>query len=162
MKTRIIWKKGLFDTAYHLYSGNEKVGELQEKTLNQKAIGFLNNKQIRFETRGIFNRTTAIIDADTEHEIGAITCNTWQTNATISIYGNAYYWKFNNIWNTQWSLIEFNKIIANSKGNSTQGNIEFENVEEPLLLSALFVHNNHWQVAAVFAALIPIFVILLT
>jgi hypothetical protein len=162
MKIKLTWKKGFFDTTYQLYSGNEKVGELHENALKQIATGFLNNKKYRFETRGILNQSTAIVDVDTEYEIGAITYNAWHTKATISIFGHAYYWKFNNIWNTQWSLFDFGKLIINSEGTSTQGNIEFEDVEEPLLLSGLFVHNYYIQYAAVFAALIPIFVVLFT
>jgi len=162
MKTKLTWKKGFLSTTYQIYSGDKKIGELKERSLGTKAYGYLNNKKYRFVSTGIFHRTTAIIDIKTEHTIGAITYNTWHTKAKISAFAEVYNWKFNNMWNTRWSLYEHGKLLVSSKGSASQGNIELEDIEESLVLSGLFVTNYYWQYTAVFAALIPIFMVLLT
>lgn len=162
MDTSLIWKKRFFETTYQIFSGNNKVGELKDNSFTQKAFGNLYNKQYRFETTGFLDQNTVIVENETNLEIGSITYNDWHTKATISISGKKYDWKFNNIWNTQWSLFDSGKLVINGKGNTTQGNIEFDNIDDFLVLSGLFVTNYYWQYAAVFAVLIPIFVVLFT
>ena len=160
MKTKLTWKKGFLSTTCQIYSGDKKVGELKERSLSSKAYGYLNNKQYLFVTKGIFHRTTEIIDIKTEHAIGAITYNTWHTKAKISAFAEVYNWKYNNIWNTRWSLYEHGKLLIRSNRSPTEGSLEFGEIEESLVLSSLFVTNNYRHYTAVFAALIPLFIVL--
>ena len=162
MKTTLAWTKGFFGTTCQIYSGDKKVGELKERSLSLKAYGNLNNKQYLFVTKGILRRTTEIIDVETEHTIGAITYNTWHTKAKISAFAEVYNWKYNNIWNTRWSLYEHGKLLISSKRSATEGSLELGEIEESLVLSSLFVMNNYRHYTAVFAALIPIFIVLFT
>jgi hypothetical protein len=162
MNTNLIWKKGFFETTYQIFEDNQKVGELKDNSFTQKAYGNLHNKQYRFETRGFLDQNTVIVENETNLEIGSITYNTWHTRATISISGRKYDWKFNNIWNTRWSLFDSGKIVIDGKGSTTKGNIDLNNVDDFLVLSGLFVTNYYWQYAAIFIALIPIYIVLFT
>lgn len=45
MNTKYTWKKGLFDCAYKLYSNNNLIGNLRDKTFSQTKEGEINGKQ---------------------------------------------------------------------------------------------------------------------
>lgn len=163
MSTKLTWKKGLFETNYRLYSGNEPVGELNNKLFQQNAIGTLYGKQYCFETRGLFNQSSAIIDGETDIEIGTITYNTWHTKATVTIFKKNFEWQYNNIWNTRWTLYDNCKLQVDNIGTSSSGKIESSDNDALLILSSLFVTNYYWQsTAVVFIALIPIYITLFT
>lgn len=159
MITNLTWKKGVLSNTYRIYAGHKEVGELSHKTFKQDASGIFQGKQYRFETQGIFNQTSVIIDSETNIEIGIINYNTWHTKATITIFKKVYQWQYNNIWNTKWSLSANRKLLVNNLGGSTSGKIESSDGDGLLILSSLFVTNYYWQSSiAVLAALIPIYI----
>lgn len=159
MSTKLAWKKGLLSNTYQIHSGSEKIGELMSKYFRQNASGVLYGKQYRFETRGFFNQSSIIVDGETNIEIGTITYNTWHTKATITVFKKEYQWKYNNVWNTRWSLFENGNLKVDNSGTSLSGSIESNDNDALLILSSLFVTNYYWQsTIAVSIALIPVYI----
>ena len=158
MQTNLIWKKGLFSNLYSIYSNGELIGKLKDKTFSQTANGEFNGKEYKFKTKGFLKQHTEIIDSLENKVIGEITYNNWMTKATISVNSKKISWKYNNIWNTKWSLFDTEGINIKYSGSSTKGQID-SNVDDALLiLSGLFVTNYYWQmtIAVLVAVFVPI------
>lgn len=163
MKSNLKWKKQLFSSTYSIYSNNQFVGKLKDKSFSQKAIGEFNGKEYTFKTKGFFNQNTEIIDNEKNKVIGKITYSNWKTKATLSIIDKSIYWKYDNVWNTKWSLFDNKGIEIKYTGTSSSGQIESNTDDALLLLSGLFVTNYYWQMSiAVFVAIfVPIFTTIL-
>lgn len=161
MSTNLGWKKGILASTYRIFSGNVQVGELKNHSFKQQASASLYNQAYRFEAQNFFNQSTFIIDTETNVKIGTIVYNAWHTKATITIFKKQYDWKFNNIWNTQWSLFDNKKLLVDNVGSSGSGKIESTDAEPLLILSSLYVTNYYWQsTVAVFISLFPIYILL--
>lgn len=80
---------------------------------------------------------------------GLATAADWMTKATISIFDKTFIWKYENIWNTKWSVIDSEGISINYSGDSTSGKIESTLEDDLLLLTGLFVTNYYWQITIV-------------
>jgi hypothetical protein len=98
-----------------------------------------------FKTKGIFKQHTQILDNQSNNMIGEIAYNNWMTKATLSIQNKKTYWKYENIWNTKWSIFNSEGIQINYSGSSGSGKIESNTKDDLLLLSGLFVINYYWQ-----------------
>ena len=145
MQTNLTWKKGFFSNLYSIYQNGELIGKLKDETFSQNANGALQGKEYRFKSKGFLKQHTEIIDSNEEKVIGEINYNNWMTKATITINSKVISWKYNNIWNTKWSLFETEGINIKYSGSSTKGQID-SNVDDSLLiLSGLFVKNYYWQ-----------------
>ncbi|MDD2380225.1 MAG: hypothetical protein WCY58_02075 [Mariniphaga sp.] len=157
MKTKLIWKKGLFSNTFLIYSGEGLVGSLNEKTFSKTARGELNGQKYTFRMKGVFNQTTELLNQD-NRVIGQITYGRWRSNATLSIPGQTVFWKYDNMWNTRWKIFNHEGMEIRYSGSSSSGTIA-SNTDDPLLLmSGLFVINYYRQVSiAVFVAIfVPI------
>lgn len=163
MHINLKWKKGLLSSTYNIYSKNQLVGKLTDKTFSQSAIGELDGKKYTFRTTGIFNQHTEILDNRENKVIGTITYNSWMTKATISISGKTINWKYGNVWQTKWSIFDSGGIKINYTGSSTNGNIESSTDDALLVLSGLFVTNYYWQMFIVIlvAVFVPLWVTVL-
>ena len=80
---------------------------------------------------------------------GLATAADQMTKATISIFDKTFIWKYENIWNTKWSVIDSEGNSINYTGDSTSGKIESTLEDDLLLLTGLFVTNYFWQITIV-------------
>ncbi len=105
-----------------------------------------------------FNQQTEIHDAINNKVIGNITYNGWMTKATLSILDKKINWKYDNLWNTKWSIFDSNGIDIKYSGSSLKGQIKSNTDDDLLLLSGLFVINYYWQITIIiiFVTFIPI------
>ena len=158
MQTKLSWKKNLLSNLYNIYSNDQHVGTLKEKTFSQTTNAELNGKKYIFQTRGFIKQYTEIIDPLENKVIGKITYNNWATKATISINYQLILWKYDNLWSTRWSIYNADGINIKYAGSSSKGQIDSNTDDALLLLTGLFVTNFYWQMslAVVFIALIPI------
>jgi hypothetical protein len=158
MQTKLRWKKNLFSSSTIIYSNGQRIGELKDKTFSQTANGELNGKKYSFKTKGFFKQQTEIIDGFENKVVGEITYNNWKTNAIISIDNKTINWKYDNLWNTKWSIFDSEGINIKYSGSSTSGQIDSNIDDSMILLSGLFVTNYYRQmtVAVLVAVFVPI------
>ncbi len=159
METKLNWKKGIFKETFEIYSNGVLVGTLKENIWKQIAYGELNGKKAIFKTHGFFKQETQIMEPDTNYNIGKITYNSWMTKATIEYNNKEANWKYDNTWNTKWSIGNSEGVQIRYQGSSSKGTIEHQTGDDLLILSGLFVTNYYWQIsiAAIVAVFIPIF-----
>ena len=156
MQTSLRWKKGLFSSTYCIYSNDQLIGKLKDKTFSQSADGELNGKKYTFKTKGFFKQRTEIRNDKDNKVIGEITYNNWMTKATLLILNKKTNWKYDNLWNTKWSIFDSEGLKIKYTGSSTRGQIDSNTDDDLLLLSGLFVTNYYWQMTIV--VLIVVFV----
>ena len=159
MQNKYYWKKGLFSETYRVYSNDQQIGKLKNKPFSQSAVGEISGKNYTFKTKGFFRQSTLIIDNIDNSVIGEIDYNSWMTKAFLSLKEKKYSWKYDNIWNTKWSIHESDKVLINYKGSSTGGKIDSDTNDDLLMLTGLYVTNYYWQMTLVIlmAVLIPIY-----
>ena len=162
MKTNLSWKRGTFSTTYKIYSDEQAIGELQNFTFKQISHGSIHQKKYSFKTKGLFKQETQILDGESERPIGNITYGSMMTKATIQLSGRTINWKYDNGWQTRWSLFDDQGIHMKFVGRSTKGTIECEELDDLLVLTGLFVTNYYQQamIAVFVAVFIPIYVTL--
>ncbi len=158
MKTILNWKKGPFSTTCQIFSGAESLGQLEDHPFRQTSDGTIRQKRYRFKTKGLFKQETRIIDKDTGLEIGTISYNSWMSKATIRLTDRTIYWKYNNTWQTRWSLFNDQGIHMKFAGGFSKGTIEYQDPDDLLVLTGLFVTNYYRQIgiAVLVAVFIPI------
>lgn len=159
MKTRLHWKRKAFSSTSEIFSEATLIGRLRENSWNQSAEGELNGENYHFKTKGIFKPVTQITQSESNSPIGKIEYNSWKTKASIQLSGKTIQWRYDNIWNTRWSLSDSAGILMKFKGNASKGNIAVEKEDDLLLLTGLFVTNYYRQMAIILlvAIMIPIF-----
>jgi hypothetical protein len=155
--TTLHWKKGFFSSTYNILSNDQLIGTLDDSTFSSKASGGLNGLNYTFKTTGVLKQKTQIFNAEGSL-IGEIAYNSWMTKATISISNNSFFWKYNNIWNTSWSIFNSDGLEIKYCGSSTRGKIESTTDDGLILLSGLFVTNYYWQMtlAIIIVSFVPI------
>lgn len=164
MQKKYTWKKGLLSTTYNIHSEGKIIGHLRDKLLSQTSFGQINNKRYSFRTQGLFNQKTLIVDESDNSVIGEIVYNSWMTKATITIFNQQLSWKYENIWNTKWSIANSSGLQINYSGTSGGGTINSNTEEDLYILSGLFVTNYYWQmtIAIMVAVFVPIYVSVLS
>ena len=120
----------------------------------------LNGKKYTFKTKGFFKQHTEIIDSSVNKVIGEITYNNLMTKATIVVDNKKINWKYDNLWNTKWSIYNSEGVNIKYSGSSTSGQINSNIDDALLLLSGLFVTNYYWQttVAVLVVVFVPIWI----
>ena len=159
MKTILNWRKATFRTVYEIYAYNTQIGKLKEKQWSQSAEGELNGHRYSFISKGTFKCRTRIIDSANHKVIGNISYNTWMTKATINYSDRLIQWKYNNTWNTKWSMYDHEGTKLCYRGTSSKGQIESDVDDDMLILTGLYIANYNWQVttiAVIMAVIIPI------
>jgi hypothetical protein len=159
MRKRYTWKKGTFSDTFKIYANNRQSGKLKNKTFSQTATGEINGKNYTYKTKGFFRQHTEIIDDTNGSVIGEISYNDWMTKAFISLDKKEYTWKYDNHWNTKWSIKSFDRVLIKYRGSSTGGEIDPDVDDDLLLLTGLFVTNYYWQ--ATLFILIAVFSIII-
>ena len=160
MKSTLSWKRGIFSSTCHIFSGEEIIGELANYTFKQTAEGVMRNKRYLFRTKGLFKQETQIIDGESDQVIGNIVYGSGMNKATIEFKDRTVSWKYDNTWQTRWSLYDKLGIYMKFKGGPNKGSIEFEEDDDLLVLTGLFVTNYYQQamIAIMVAVFIPIWV----
>lgn len=163
MQTNIRWEKDFFSNLYNIYSNSQQIGKLKNKPFSQTASGELNGKEYIFKTKGFLQQRTEIIDSIEDKVVGEITYNNWMTKATITVANKTIGWKYDNFWNTKWSIFSSEGINIKYSGSSTNGQIDSNIDDALLLLCGLFVTNYYWQmtVAVFIAVFVPIYTTIL-
>lgn len=158
MKTQLNWKKGALSTTYHIFSKGQSIGQLQDNAFKRYSDGEIRNKKYRFLTEGLFKQHTSIIDRESNKAIGNIQYNSWMNKAEIKIHGRSLYWKYDNAWQTKWSISEDKGVLLNFSGGMTKGIIEGNDPDDLHALTGLFVTNYYTQVgiAVLVAVFLPI------
>ncbi len=160
MKTTLSWKRGTFSSTCRISSGEEIIGELANYAFKQTAEGVIRDKRYLFRTKGLFKQETQIIDGESDQLIGNITYNSMMSKATLEFKDRIVSWKYDNAWQTKWSLYDKLGIYMKFTGGHNKGTIEYEEEDDLLVLSGLFVTNYYQQamIAILVAVLIPIWV----
>jgi hypothetical protein len=141
-----------------MFSNGRQIGTLKDKTFSQTSICNIEGKEYIFKTKGFFKQNTEIIDSSINRTIGEITYSNWMTKATITIGDRILDWKYDNIWNTKWSVFDNKGTEIKYSGSSTKGVIESNSGDKLMMISGLFVTNYYWQltIAFIVVILIPI------
>ena len=160
MNSIIHWKKPIFNNASSIYSADGKIGELTENQWKQTAEGELNNRKYSYRTRGFINQLTEIVDPASKDIVGKIEYNTWKSSATITYLDQSFHWKYDNPWQTRWSITDKLGVSTNFQGNQLKGSIEGPDLSEFLVLTGLFITNYYIQSTIVI--MVAIFVPIIT
>jgi hypothetical protein len=158
MNKNITWSKGLFSSLYRLYSNGKQIGYLTDKPFSRNTKGMFDGKEYIFRNSGFFNQHTEIVDCSDNRVIGKIEYNNWKSKATVFVNGKEYNWKYDNIWNTQWSITDSDGISLRFNSSTTKGQIEADKYEGLLVLSGLFIKNFYLQtvfIVILVAVIIP-------
>ena len=160
MKTVLHWKKGTFSTTYRIFSGEETIGELASYTFKQTAEGVVRNRRYLFRTKGLFKQETQIIDGESDQVIGNISYSSMMSKATIQFKDRTVNWKYDNGWQTKWSLFDKQGTLMKFAGGHSKGTIECEEEDDLLALTGMFVTNYYQQAMIVImvAVFIPIWI----
>jgi len=161
MKTVFNWKKGAFSTTYQIFSGEEIIGELANYAFRKTAEGIIRDKRYLFRTKGLFKQETQIIDGKNDQVIANITYNSMMSRATIQFKDRTINWKYDTGWQTRWSLYNDQGTLMKFASRSmNKGKIEFEEEDDLLVLTGMFVTNYYQQamIAIMVAVFIPIWV----
>lgn len=162
MKTNLNWKRGAFSTTYQVFSEHKQIGYLRNYTFKQISEGKVNKKKYNFKTKGVFKQETQILDGESNKVIGNISYNSMMTKATIELQDRTLYWKYDNGWQTRWRIFDDKHTLMKFAGRSSKGSIEYDNPDDLLVLTGLFVTNYYQQamIAVFVAVFIPIWVTL--
>ncbi len=160
MNTKLNWRRRLFSNTCEIYSHGTPVGRLNENTWKHLAYGELNRKKYIFKTTGFFKQETMIINTDTQKSVGKITYNFWKTKAEINYFDRVMNWRYDNSWNTRWSIVDSSGVKFKYQGTHTKGTIDLEELDELLILTGLHIKNYYWHttVAVLIAVFVPIWI----
>ena len=151
MSTIYNYKKKLLSSTFQILSGDKLLGNLLEKAFRQSAEGELNQKKYAFRTSGALNPETEILDLLSGDSLGKIYYTAGMTRATIRLNDREVSWKFDNTWQTRWSLSDPKGNEITYKGSVTRGAINCLENDELLVLSGLFIVSYYWQMTIVVA-----------
>lgn len=160
MKTTINWKKDFFSNESKLFISGKQLGILKKSTWNNQYTGQIGNIKLEFVKKSFFSKKMLVIDNKTSKKLAEIDIANYGNHAYILLNtGKRYYWKYDNLWHTKWSVhTKSNKIISYS-GSMYKGKIELTQEDELLILFGLMLQNYLKQKVAILIAIsIPIFV----
>ncbi len=145
MKNTLTWKKGVFESTYQLFSNDVLVGYLKTNQFTNSVECEMNSKKYHFKAKRSFESTVEIIDKDKNIPVGSIKFGFWHNKATIELNNKQLTWKFDNWWNTKWSLSDTETETYRYQGSQSKGSIEFNTENEILILSGLYIVHYIWQ-----------------
>jgi hypothetical protein len=152
MKTQLCWKTKLFRNSFEIYKDNILTGKLRKENWSWKVKGELNERQIKFETKGFFRHKTQIINIDDNFEIGQVNYHKWKAKSTIEYNNKEYKWQFDNFFRTRWSVSNENGVLIKYHSHGFNGTIISYTKDEILILTGLFIRNFLKQKSAEIAA----------
>lgn len=158
MKTLFSWRRGTLSSTYEIFEDENLIGRLKDSTFSQTSEGLINHKGYQFKTRGFFKQETQIFDAEKNQVIGTITYNSWMSRANIQFTDRLIQWKYDNTWQTRWSLYNEDGVQVKYAGGMSKGTIECDTPDDLLILTGLFVTNYYRQIgiAIMVAVFLPI------
>ena len=160
MKMQLHWKRGALSSTYQILSKGQSIGQLQDNSFKRYSDGEIRKKKYRFHTEGLFKQHTKIIDQESSQVIGSIQYNSWMSKAEIKIHERSYHWKYDNAWQTKWSISDEKGVLLNFAGGMRKGSIEGKDPDDLHVLTGLFVTNYYTQVGitVLVAVFIPVWV----
>ena len=137
MQSKSRQKKGFFPSVYNIHSKDQQIGTLKDKIFSQTSDGEIKGTKYTFKTKGIFKQHTKIIDNREKNVIGQISNNSCLTKASIKVFDKTTIRKYDNIWNTKWSVTDSEGNHINYSGHSTSGQIDSTRENDLFLLADL-------------------------
>ncbi|MBN2863815.1 MAG: hypothetical protein JXN62_11670 [Bacteroidales bacterium] len=152
MQIHFTWKTKFFSREYEIYLYDQPAGKLNKQGWSRKSYGEMNGRKVAFEVKRIFKPLTDIIDLENNSVIGSIIIFPWKRKSTVIYQEKEYLWKFDNFWNTRWSMEDKkgNRIKYHSR--FLKGNIDSYISDEVLILSGFFLRNYFIQRSAAAAS----------
>ncbi|GAB3181055.1 hypothetical protein [Telluribacter humicola] len=134
------WKTNGWQSEYRLFREKTIVGILKKNFWGTNAYGEYHGHLLRFQTRGLWNPVTRILDIEGTRELGKIECNTWRTTARITYEDQTFEWKRAS-WSSRWSVSnEEEQVNYQQQGFlEKQGVIEYEWASPAIILCGLFI-----------------------
>lgn len=154
------WTKAAFSSTYKIFEHGRQIGHLHDRTFKQRSEGEIRGQKYLFKTQGVFKQQTQIIDLQTEQQIGSIQYNGWMNKAEIKLHERSCHWKYDNGWQTKWSISDDRGQSIRFAGGMTKGMVEGHKPEDLLVLTGLFVTNYYTQagIAVFVAVFLPIWI----
>ncbi|MDP4222021.1 MAG: hypothetical protein Q8868_01800 [Bacteroidota bacterium] len=152
MELHLTWKTKAFRRTFEILKNEIKVGQLRKESFSRKTTGWFNTRKITFLTKGFFGNETTIIDSDTSGITGTISYYLWRCKSTITYNDKEYYWLYDNLFGTRWSLGNENGVLIRYHSRCFKGTIDSYTDDEVLILTGFFIRNYLKQRAAATAA----------
>ena len=143
MDYKFTWKKDFFNSSFRIFSYDQPQGSFESKFLSGDASAELFGKKYLFRTKGFFKPKTTVYDSLNNLKVAEINYRNFNYKANIKTQTNVYYWKYDNLWNTKWSLNSNERPIANYKESTTKGQAASITNDPFLILSGLFIGNYY-------------------
>jgi hypothetical protein len=158
MNNTFRWKRGAFSSTYEIFENEKLIGKLKDSSFSKTSEGLINQKGYQFKTRGFTNQETQIIDAENNQVLGTISYNSWKSRAKIRLDDRRLQWKYDNFWQTRWSLFSEDGVQVTYAGGNSKGTISCNTPDDLLILTGLFVTNFYRQIgiAIMVAVFLPI------
>ena len=152
METQYNWKTKLFSKRFEIYRHEILAGELRKEGWSRRVRGELNDKEILFETKGVFKYTTQIINLQDDSIIGQVKYHKWKAKSTIAYDEREYLWQFDNFFRSKWSLGNENGNLIKFHSRGFKGSIVSYTKDDILILTGFFIRNFIKQRSAEIAA----------
>ena len=140
------WTNTLFASNYKIFDGENQIGELSYSSFSNNNIGTLGSTKLSFISKGIFSSVIAINDTQSNQSVGEIKFNAFGSSAVIVLNNKTYTWKYDNLLQTQWSILDNEHKIVNFSASFSSGKIVSDVDDEMLFLCGLYVQNYMIQV----------------
>jgi hypothetical protein len=140
------WTNTLFSSNYKIFDGEIQLGELSHSSFSNNNIGTLGSTKLSFVSKGIFSSVIAINDLQTNQSVGEIKFNAFGSSAVIVLNNKTYTWQYDNLLQTQWSILDNEHKIVNFSASFSSGKIVSDVDDEMLFLCGLYVQNYMIQV----------------
>jgi hypothetical protein len=152
METHFTWRTKLFSRKFDIYENDRQAGYLEKEWWSRRSGGEINGFKIMFATKGFFKQTTRIINVQDEYELGYVEFNFWKFLATIHLNERDFYFRFNNFFNTSWSVGDINEVLINYHSKCLKGTIDSYSDNSVLIITGLYIRNFFRQRQAAVAA----------
>ena len=140
------WTNTLFSSNYKIFDGENQTGELSHSSFSNNNIGTLGSTKLSFISKGIFSSVIAINDLQSNQSVGEIKFNAFGSSAAIVLNNKIYTWQYDNLLQTQWSILDNEHKIVNFSASFSSGKIVSDVDDEMLFLCGLYVQNYMIQV----------------
>ena len=157
------WKKKTFSNRYQIFQNKEKVGYIETPSfLSKTSKGVINAEKYVFVSKNWSNTKINVFKNQDSLRLAEIEFIKLRTKAKIVYNDEIFQFKFLDIWQTQWEIIQNNKPIIKSKDAShSHGKAMIKNEDRELLLLALYA-SNYYYVIGLFLIIVIIVLVITT
>jgi len=154
MRKDLRWTKGAFSRTIKINNYKELIGTLEMQTFGSGASGQIGGHRYKFKSKGFFSRTIDVFHLESKSLIASIKFGGWGRKAMIHTKEKKYKWTYRNFWQTKWVIVDEQKTYLSATNNSfmTSGNITVHEIEDFLILSAIFIKSYFQRQSAGVAA----------